>query len=269
MEENPATWLNAFEALLPDALKHYVNANTLTSWLIMLLLGLAILAGTRRMNRVPRGWQNLWEWTAEVFRNFALSAMGPQGEKYMPFLATCFIYIFCCNVFSILPGFLSPTSSINMTLALALIVFVKIQYEGLRAHGLGYLKHFAGEPLEPKAVYFALVPLNLIVHIIGELAKPLSLSIRLFGNIFGEDTVVHQLMKMGAVHLAPHVILPLPFHLVMVLFAIFGGFIQALIFTMLTAVYISLAVGTEEHGHAEQEPAAAAEDHSVVVTPAS
>jgi F-type H+-transporting ATPase subunit a len=110
-----------------------------------------------------------------------------------------------------------------------------VQYEGFRAHGAGYLKHFLGEPLW-------MAPLNVIIHVIGELAKPVSLTIRLFGNIFGEETVVSELTKL-AVKIQHAIYIPIPIELVMVAFAIFGGFIQALIFTMLTAVYISLAVG--------------------------
>lgn len=252
MGEHPGSWFNALEGLIPESLRSAINPMTLASWAVILLLVLAIVAGTRRMRIVPRGWQNFWEWTYEVFRNFAIGIMGPVGEKYMPFLATSFIYIFCMNVFGIIPGFLSPTASLNMTAALALTVFVYVQYSGFRAHGIKYLMHFVGEP-----VWMA--PLNIPIHIIGELAKPLSLSIRLFGNIFGEDTVVAELTKLavqiqqGLAHLI-HIPIPIPIQLIMVAFAIFGGFIQALIFTMLSGVYISLAIGGEEHHKSQEQP---------------
>lgn len=235
MGEHPGTWFNAFEELIPHSLQGAINPAVLASWTVIILLVIGIIVGTRHMKRVPRGFQNFWEWTYEVFRNFAISVMGPGGEKYMPFLACCFIYIFCLNVFGIIPGFISPTSTINMTAALALTVFVYVQVEGFRAHGIGYLKHFLGEPLW-------MAPLNVIIHVIGELAKPVSLMIRLFGNIFGEETVVAELTKL-ALKIQQSILVPIPIQLVMVLFAIFGGFIQALIFTMLTAVYLSLATG--------------------------
>jgi len=244
--EHPGTWFNAFEEMIPEALRHAINPAVMASTMVILLLVLAILTGTRGMQKVPRGWQNFWEWTYEVFRNFAISVMGPAGEKYMAFLACCFIYIFSLNVFGIIPGFLSPTSTINMTAALALTVFIYIQIEGFRAHGPGYLKHFLGEPLW-------MAPLNVIIHVIGELAKPVSLTIRLFGNIFGEETVVLELTKL-AVKIQHAIFIPVPIELVMVAFAIFGGFIQALIFTMLTAVYISLAIGGGHEEHAEAHP---------------
>lgn len=258
MGHHPATWYDPLIKLLPESLHGAINPWVLVSWTVILFLTIAMIVGTRHMQKVPRGWQNLWEWTYEVFRNFAVGVMGPVGEKYMPFLACCFIYIFCLNVSGIIPGLVSPTTNYSMTAALALTVFFYVQFNGLRAHGMGYLKHFLGEPFEPMVLFWILAPLNVIIHTIGELAKPLSLSVRLFGNIFGEETVVNQLLNMGAgigkatYHMF-HVPIPVPIHLVMVAFAIFGGFIQALIFTMLTAVYISMAVGAghEEHAGAE------------------
>lgn len=257
MGEHLGTWYNALVDLLPESLRHIINPQVMASWTVMLFLIITMLIGTRRMQKVPRGWQNLWEWTYEVFRTFAVGVMGPVGEKYMAFLATCFIYIFCSNVLGLIPGLISPTTSVNMTAALALTVFFYVQYSGIRAHGLGYFKHFVGDP---SWMFF----LNIPIHIIGELAKPLSLTIRLFGNIFGEETVVHQLMTMGA-KIQQSIFIPIPIHLVMVAFAIFGGFIQALIFTMLTAVYIGMAVA-HEPGHGEEH--APAEDHAPADKPA-
>lgn len=255
MGEHPGTWYNGLVELLPESLRHLLNPQVMASWTVMLFLVLAIIAGTRRMTKVPRGWQNLWEWTYEVFRSFATGVMGPAGEKYIAFLACCFIYIYCLNLLGLIPGLLSPTTSINMTAALALTVFFYIQYCGLRAHGLGYFKHFVGDPAW---MFF----LNIPIHIIGEIAKPLSLTIRLFGNIFGEETVVNELAHMGAA-IQHAIYIPIPIHLIMVGFAIFGGFIQALIFTMLTAVYIAMAVA-HEPGHGEEHAAAehAPADHA-------
>lgn len=252
MGEHPGTWYNALEELIPASLHGVINPSVMASWTVLIVLLVAMYLGTRRMTKVPRGWQNLWEWTYQVFLNFARTNVGPGGEKYIPYLATAFVYIFCCNVFGIIPGMISPTASLNMTVALALTTFCLVQYAGFQAHGWGYLKHFLGEPLY-------LAPLMLPIHVIGELAKLLSLSIRLFGNIFGEDTVVAEMMKMGIIHVTPHLILPVPFHLVMVVFAIFTGFIQAFVFTLLSAVYLSLAIGGGEHDH-DHEPHAGADD---------
>ncbi|NPV48065.1 MAG: F0F1 ATP synthase subunit A [Armatimonadetes bacterium] len=241
MEEHPGSWYNALP--IPEWAHGFINATTYANWTVILVLVLLVLLGTRRMTPVPRGWQNFWEWVTQVFRGFAVSVMGPEGEKHVVLLATSFIYIFCLNVFGLIPGCLSPTASLNMTVALALVIFCAVHYYGFKAHGWRYLGHFAN-PL----------------HIISELAKPVSLSLRLFGNIFGEDTVVAELSKLAA-QVLHAIYIPVPFHLVMVAFALFGGFIQALIFTMLSAVYISLATAHEGHGtqeaHAEaSEPAA-------------
>lgn len=250
MEHHPATWFNIIWRHVPSSWQGVLSPWVLASWCVIIFLGVAIYLGTRHLERVPRGWQNFWEWTYEVFRNFAVNVMGPEGESYMPFLACCFIYIYCLNLTGLIPGLVSPTTNYSMTAALALTVFVYVQYLGLRAHGLGYLKHFLGEPFQPMALYWVLAPLNVVIHTIGELAKPLSLSVRLFGNIFGEETVVNELIKLSAAILKA-IWVPIPIHLIMVAFAIFGGFIQALIFTMLTAVYIGMAVSGGHEGHEE------------------
>jgi len=259
MEEKLQTWYNAFEPLLEHYGKGYVNVHTLASWTVILILVVMAIVGTRRLTQVPRGLQNVWEWTYDVFKSFATGVIGPDGEKYLPLLATLFIYIFFLNMFGIIPGCLSATTSLNMTVALAIVVFCAVQYFGFRANGLGYLKHFAGEPAW-------LAPLNVPIHVIGELAKPVSLSVRLFGNIFGEDRTVGAFLELSnQIFKAIHV--PLPLHLPMVAFAIFGGFIQAFVFTTLTAAYIGMATqheGHEEHAaDAAHEPATPSDQASV------
>lgn len=256
MEGHHGTWFKALEPLLPEHLRHVISPVMMGNWLVMIVLLVLMWLGCRRLGRVPRGWQNFWEWTCEVFRGFAVSVIGPGGEKYMSFLATTFIYIFCLNLLGLIPGLISPTTSINMTIALSLVAVVATQYWGIKAHGLNYFKHFLGEPLW-------LAPLNIILHVIGELAKPLSLSIRLFGNIFGEETVVAELLSLAG-KILQSIYVPLPFHLIMVAFAIFGSFIQALIFTMLTAVYISMAVGGEKHDSPAGTVVSADEEAEVV-----
>lgn len=257
MEEHPGTWFNAIYNALPEGLHAYINVFTLASWTIILLLMILALVGTRRLSAVPRGWQNFWEWVFEVFRGFAVGVIGPGGEKYLPLLATLFIYIFFLNMFGLIPGFVSPTTTLNMTVALAIIVFFAVQYFGIRANGLAYFKHFIGEPAW-------LFPINIPVHIIGELAKPLSLSVRLFGNIFGEEQTVAAFIDLSDQILkATHI--PLPLQLPMVAFAIFGGFIQAFVFTTLTAAYIGMA--TQHDEHSEHLQPALSSDQSQVSVP--
>jgi F-type H+-transporting ATPase subunit a len=137
----------------------------------------------------------------------------------------------------IVPGFLSPTANLNMTIALALVVFGATHYAGARRHGvLGYVRGVAGAPLW-------LAPLMLPIHLIGELARPVSLSLRLYCNIFGEDQVIVGLLGLAAlIFNATHHLLPLPIHLPIVLLAIFTSFVQALVFLMLSASYIEGAL---------------------------
>jgi F-type H+-transporting ATPase subunit a len=253
MEEHLQTWYNIFEPLLEKWGHGCVNVFTLASWTVIIVLMVLVVLGTRRMTLVPRGLQNLWEWAYEVFRSFADGVIGPGGEKYLPLLATLFIYIFFLNMFGLIPGFLSPTTSLNMTVALAIVVFFAVQYFGIRANGLSYFKHFIGDPPW-------LAPLNIPIHVIGELAKPVSLSVRLFGNIFGEEKTVAAFLELAA-QIFKTIHVPIPLHLPMVAFAIFGGFIQAFVFTTLTAAYIGMATQHDDHAApaAHEEPVSAGE----------
>ena len=253
MGEHPGSWYNALEHLLPEGVKGYINVMTFASWTAMLVLVVMVILGTRRLTAVPHGWQNLWEWVHEVFTSFSRSVIGEDGPKYLPLLATLFIYILLMNLLGVIPGFLSPTTSLNTTIALALVVFGAIQYYGWRANGFAYLKHFLGEPLW-------LAPLMLPLHLIGECAKPLSLSVRLFGNIMGEDKTVEAFLGLGE-RIFHAIYVPLPIQLPMTAFAIFGGFIQAFVFTTLTAAYIGMATAHEEHSGKATE----AEEHEAAL----
>ncbi|MBM4321145.1 MAG: F0F1 ATP synthase subunit A, partial [Deltaproteobacteria bacterium] len=158
-----------------------------------------------------------------------------------PLLGTFFLYILFLNLGGLVPGFISATAALNTTVALALCCFIAVQYFAFRSQGFAYLKHFVGEP-------WWLFPINVPIHVLGELARPLSLSIRLFGNIFGEDTVIAALISMGVIALgAGGWFIPVPMQFPMLIFGIFGSFVQALVFTMLAASYISSVV--QEHGH--------------------
>jgi F-type H+-transporting ATPase subunit a len=145
-------------------------------------------------------------------------------------IATFFIFIFFSNVFGLIPGFFSPTANINTTLACALIVFVTTHVVGIKIHGVKYIKHFLG-PI------WWLAPLMLIIEIIGHFSRILSLTLRLFGNIMGEDLVLAILLMLAGQFLAP---LPMMF------LAVFTSFVQAFIFSLLTMLYIS---GAMEHAH--------------------
>jgi len=216
------------------------------SWVVIaVLVGVSFIA-TRRLRKIPGPLQSLLELAVTGLFNFIESVIGPGGRKYAPFIATFFLYILLMNLLGIIPFFKSPTSGLNMTAALALCAFFYVQYQAVRANGLlGYIKHMMGEPIW-------LAPLMLPIHVIGELAKPLSLSIRLFGNIFGEDKII--IILAGLLYASKFVLARyLPIQLPMLFFAIFTSIIQALIFTVLTAAYVTIMIGHSEE-HSEKEP---------------
>ncbi|MGB9588927.1 MAG: F0F1 ATP synthase subunit A [Armatimonadota bacterium] len=210
---------------------------------VLVAIGLALfgIVSTRRLEKIPtRRIQSVAEFIVQSLDNFVVGIIGPKGRTYTPFIGSLFLYILTMNLLGLVPLFKSPTSSLSITVPLALIVFVVYNYAGIREVGLvPYLKHLAGEPIW-------LAPLMLPIHVIGELARPLSLSIRLFGNIFGEETVLAILAGLTFV-IIPYVV-AIPTQFPMMLFAIFTSFVQALVFTMLTTIYISVAIANhEEH----------------------
>ncbi|MBI4871732.1 MAG: F0F1 ATP synthase subunit A [Candidatus Riflebacteria bacterium] len=227
------SWLHPFSHAtgLPD----YI----LITWLLLVLLVVVSVVGTRRLHLAPRGLQNVLEYIFESLEGFVCGIMGPErGRIFTPLLGTFFLFILCNNLAGLVPGLLSPTAYLNTTLSLAIVAFLMVQYHGIKAHGAGrYFAHFMGEPLW-------LAPLMLPVHLIGEFAKPLSLAIRLFGNIFGEDKVIAILVGFSPVLL----FIPVPVQFPMMLFGIFTSFVQALVFTTLTAIYLTVATEHAESG---------------------
>ncbi len=214
--------------------------------LVSVLLMLAAIAGTRRMQRVPGTfWQNVAEQTVESFRYFAVNVIGYGGEKHAPFLGTLFVFILASNLIGLVPVFskAAPTASLNTTIALAIITFLYVQWQGIRANGfVGYLKHFT------MGTHWALWPLMVPLEIISELAKPLSLAIRLYGNMYGKEQVILVLVGLAAALLP--IWFPIPFQFPILVFGVFVGFVQALVFTLLAGIYISLMTQhDEEHAH--------------------
>ena len=203
----------------------------------VILIAMAFLA-TRAYTRVPQGIQNLFEWTVSLLRGLVHGFIpGTQGDRYLPYLGSLFLFIFAMNMMGVLPGFRSPTMTLSTTAALGITTFIMVQAYAVRAGGVvNYLKHFMGDVL-------LLAPLMFVVEIIGELAKPLSLSLRLYGNIFGEDKVIEELMTLGGW---------IPLQIPMLLLALFTSFLQAFIFTTLSTIYIASKV-VHEH---DKEPQA-------------
>ncbi|MDI6783624.1 MAG: F0F1 ATP synthase subunit A, partial [bacterium] len=201
---------------------------------------------SRKKALIPNKLQNFVEMIIEGLNDFIVGILGEQGKKYVPFLGTLFIYIVCMNLFGLFPLMKSSTSSINTTVALAIVVFLYVQYIGIKELGIiGYLDHLAGQPRN--IVTILLVPLMLPLHIITELIKPVSLSLRLFGNIMGEDILITVFLGLGIVLLgfmkSP---IGVPLQFPFLLLAILTSLVQAVVFSLLSTVYILMMLPHEE-----------------------
>ena len=220
------------------------------SLIVAVILSLLAYAAYRKRSLIPGPAQNLMEYIVELLSNMVVSILGEEGRRFVPFIGTLFIYIFCMNLLGLIPGMFSSTSKLNTTLALALCVFLYVQFTGLRNFGVfGYIHHLAGSP--KSVVEWCLVPLNLPLHIIGELAKPVSLSLRLFGNISGEDMLLAIFATLGVTILSfiPGHYVGLPLHLPFIFLAMLTSFVQALVFALLATIYFSLMSHHEEESH--------------------
>ncbi len=206
-----------------------IPRQVLYSWLIMAVLILLSLAATKKISLVPRGVQNFFEFLIGSLENFVVENMGEGGRKVFPVLCTLFVYILCCNLGGMIPGCDAPTANINTTASMAVFVFVYYQYWGFKLHGLKYIKHFMGP-------VWWMAPIMLPIEIIGHFARMLSLSLRLFGNIMGEDIVLALLFL-----LAP-IISTIPMYFLFML----ADVIQAFVFFMLSMLYLK---GAFEEAH--------------------
>ncbi len=176
-------------------------------------------------------------------------AIGPTARRYTPYLGTLFIFILVNNFMGLVPFFHASTSSINTTVALAVCTFLYVQFTGIRENGpLGYLHHLAGSPRS--GLEWGFVVLMFPLHVLGEFIKPLSLSLRLFGNVMGEDKLIAVFVVLGAGMFA-FVDSPIgvPIQVPIVFLALMTSTIQALVFTLLSTIYISLMLPHDEHGH--------------------
>jgi len=249
----PQTWLNWITALRVSGvpLAHHPGVVALAWSLVATVLLAAIsITATRRLSLVPGRMQTAIEMVVGLIRSTVVGIMGPRGVDFVPFIGTLFLYIAFMNLMGLLPGFMAPTSNLNITAALALTVFLVVQFYGFRERGIGYLKHFIeGVPLQ--FPYVMLAPLVFIVHLVGELVRPLTLALRLFGNLMAEETVMLILIGL-VVGLARHWI-PIPIQLPNMALGLLVSLVQAAIFTMLTTVYLAGVVQHREVEH--QRPA--------------
>jgi len=175
--------------------------------------------------------RNFFEYMTESVYGMVEGAMGEKNAaRFFPLIGALWLFILFNNMFALIPGFSAPTDSLKTNVGLALFVFLMTHYYGVKEHGIAYFKHFLG----PSP---ALIPLMLPIEIISHIARPMSLAVRLMGNMMADHKVV-----MSFFALAP-LLVPIPFLLLGLLVCL----IQALVFCTLTAVYISMAIEHEEH----------------------
>lgn len=214
----------------------------------LIIAGLTLLAwcATRHIVLIPHPAQNFVELLVEQLDDLVQSVIGPQGRHFTPFVGTLFLYIIAMNFAGMVPGLKSPTSNLNMTLALAICVFCYVQYTGIRRLGLwGYVQHLLGQP--QGVVGWVLAPLMGVIEIVGELVKPLSLALRLGFNITAEDALLGFFLLLGAGALAAfHSPVGLPLHILFYPLIILFSTIQALVFCLLTSVYLLMKLPHEE-----------------------
>ena len=200
------------------------------AWVVMILMLLLAKLAVSRIEMVPTSGQNVFEVIVGGIEEFMIGVTGEHGRFAFPLVATLGFFILLSNYMGMIPGFFSPTASINTTAACALIVVIFTHAIGIKTHGPKYVKHFMG-PI------WWLTPLIMPIELIGHIARVLSLSIRLFGNVFGEELVLAILFFLAGLYLAP---LPMMF------LGLFTGFIQAFIFCLLSMMYFA---GALEHAH--------------------
>lgn len=223
--------------VLRDLPPHVSNA-----LLIVLILLFAAFMAKRKLLKNPERYvvpeerltlRNFFDLAVDGLFRFVKENMGPRGPEFMMIIGALAFFIFFSNIWGLIPGFHSPTETINTTGACALTVFVLTHYYGIKEHGLKYLKHFMG-PVP------WLAPLFLPIEIISHIVRPISLSIRLFGNIFADHFIV------GVVASLIPIIVPLP----MMLLGVFVAIVQTLVFVLLSMAYFAGAIGEmEEESH--------------------
>ena len=218
-----------FEVLgLGDFAHHYPHV--IYSWLVMLVLIVLGAIAAKGISLIPGKGQNFFEIVIGGIEDFMVDITGDEGRWLLPIVATIFIYIFICNLIGLIPGFFPPTAKLETTLGCALVVVVFTHIIGIKYHGAGYIKHFLGP-------VWWMIPIILPIEIIGHLARILSLSFRLFGNMAGHELVLLLLFFLAGAFFAPLPIMAM---------GIFVSLVQAFVFFLLSIMYFT---GAMEHAH--------------------
>jgi F-type H+-transporting ATPase subunit a len=226
-----------------------ITGSIIMSWIVMAVVIIPLTIAARRLKEIPSGAQNVLEFAIEGLTSFAMGIGGPGAKRFITFFLACFLFIAVSNWSGLIPGvgrihaFRAPTSDVNVTVGLALIAFVYFHYQGVRALGIGgYLGKFFTLKGGPVGLFVGVLEFFL------ELVKPITLAMRLFGNIYGGELA---LTVMTTITLA---------YIPVALYGLelFVGLMQGIIFSVLVLVFTMLAMeGHHEEGHDEHSPAAA------------
>jgi F-type H+-transporting ATPase subunit a len=229
----------------------HLPASLLMSWVVWGIIAcVSLVAARARM--IPRSVQSAVEMCFESIFHMADESIGPEAPRYYPLFIGLFVFIVVANLIGLVPGFTSPTSDLNITVSLALMVFLYYNGQGFRKHGIGYLKHFLG----PKLPWY-MFPINIlmfIIEMIGNFARPFSLALRLFCNIFSKEILLALLAVILVKFFTSSspvekglTVAPLLLRPFIVLLGLMIGVIQGLIFLVLSVAYVAGAVQSEEH----------------------
>jgi len=217
----------------------YLWENVIFSLIIVSIISLLAYFGSRSRKMIPDRLQNACELFVSGIDDFVCGILGPQGRKFTPFIGTLFIYIIFMNLIGLVPFMKSPTSSWSTTLGLAICVFIYVQYSAIREMGfIGFLDHMMGRPRGFLAFTLFVPVMMLVLHIVSELVKPISLSLRLRSNIWGDDMLLAVLSNLG--------IAGVPLLVFSTLLAILASIVQAVVFSLLSTIYFALVLTHEE-----------------------
>ena len=229
MEHPYLFFVKLFELI---GLGHFAHAypHVIYTWVVMaLLIGFGFVAA-KVVSLIPSKGQNFFEILVSGLEEFAVGITGEEGRWLFPIIATIFIFIAACNLIGLIPGFYPPTASLNTTGSCAIVVVVFTHIIGIKYHCAGYIKHFLGP-------VWLMVPIIFPIELIGHLARLLSLSFRLFGNMMGHELVLGILFGLAGLYFAPLPIMAL---------GIFVALVQAFVFFLLSVMYFTSAM---EHAH--------------------
>jgi F-type H+-transporting ATPase subunit a len=201
------------------------------TWIVMAVLIIFAWLASRKINWIPKGCQNVFEYVVEFIQNMIRENVGASGLKYTYFFSSLFLFILVSNMLGLIPGLMSPTRDVSVTLCLALVWTVFLQYVSIRENGFkGFVKHY----LEP-------FPPFVLIHLLDLITRPLTLALRLFGNIYAGEILIEKLTEN--------------FYLVLpwmgIALGLIIGAIQAFIFTVLTVSYTGLSVSHKDNSHAD------------------